>query len=233
MITRRDMMGSLAVFAELLAASGGAEAQGQPANAARPPVFKHDLPNLSMDGWEVTVSHVEYPPGRVGAAHITTRGSCSRTHCSKARSSRRSRGRVTKRPTTSARCSTSSRARRTRCRKMREPDRACEAAGDDFREERGDTDDARARRTNSYLRCQSPQERPERFGEDGLPFFVQVRLVRKVDVLARPYTRSSAGVASTKGCPPFAEPPHQAFCASRFADSRLTSTSRPKRPDRT
>jgi quercetin dioxygenase-like cupin family protein len=69
MITRRDMMGSLAVFAELLAASGGAEAQGQPANAARPPVFKHDLPNLTMDGWEVTVSHVEYPPGRVGAAH--------------------------------------------------------------------------------------------------------------------------------------------------------------------
>ena len=69
MITRRDMMGSLAVFAELLATSGRAEAQGQPASAGRPPVFKHDLPNLSMDGWEVTVSHVEYPPGRVGAAH--------------------------------------------------------------------------------------------------------------------------------------------------------------------
>ena len=26
-------------------------------------------PNVSLDGWEVTVSHVEYAPGRVGTAH--------------------------------------------------------------------------------------------------------------------------------------------------------------------
>jgi quercetin dioxygenase-like cupin family protein len=32
-------------------------------------VFKQDLPNLTMDGWEVTVSHVDYAPGRVGAIH--------------------------------------------------------------------------------------------------------------------------------------------------------------------
>jgi quercetin dioxygenase-like cupin family protein len=32
-------------------------------------VFKHDLPDVTMDGWEVTVSHVDYAPGRVGAAH--------------------------------------------------------------------------------------------------------------------------------------------------------------------
>jgi quercetin dioxygenase-like cupin family protein len=32
-------------------------------------VFKHDLPHVNMNDWEVTVSHVEYPPGRVGAAH--------------------------------------------------------------------------------------------------------------------------------------------------------------------
>jgi len=71
MMTRRDAMGSLAVFAELVAAAGRAEARGQTTNAAaaRPPVFKHDLPNLTLDGWEVTVSHVDYPPGRVGAVH--------------------------------------------------------------------------------------------------------------------------------------------------------------------
>jgi quercetin dioxygenase-like cupin family protein len=73
MMTRRDAVASLALFTELLASSGLAEAQSQtpaaqPA-AAPPPVFVHDLPNVSLDGWEVTVSHVEYPPGRVGNAH--------------------------------------------------------------------------------------------------------------------------------------------------------------------
>jgi quercetin dioxygenase-like cupin family protein len=32
-------------------------------------VFKHDLPNLTMDDWEVTVSFVDYAPGRVGKVH--------------------------------------------------------------------------------------------------------------------------------------------------------------------
>jgi quercetin dioxygenase-like cupin family protein len=32
-------------------------------------VFKHDLPNLTMDDWEVTVSTVDFPPGRVGRVH--------------------------------------------------------------------------------------------------------------------------------------------------------------------
>ena len=68
-MTRRDAFGSLAVFAELLASAGRAQAQGQPAAPPRPPVFKHDLPNLSLEDWEVTVSHVDYPPGRVGAPH--------------------------------------------------------------------------------------------------------------------------------------------------------------------
>jgi len=66
-MTRRDALTSFAVFAELLASDHLAEAQ-TPANP-RPPVFKHDLPNVSLDDWEVTVSHVDYPPGRVGAAH--------------------------------------------------------------------------------------------------------------------------------------------------------------------
>lgn len=32
-------------------------------------VFKHDLPNLAMDDWEVTVSTVDFPPGRGGKVH--------------------------------------------------------------------------------------------------------------------------------------------------------------------
>jgi quercetin dioxygenase-like cupin family protein len=73
MMTRRDAVTSFALFAELLASSGLAHAQTQTPPAApaapRPPVFTHDLPNVSLDGWEVTVSHVDYPPGRVGAVH--------------------------------------------------------------------------------------------------------------------------------------------------------------------
>jgi quercetin dioxygenase-like cupin family protein len=72
MMTRRDAVASFALFAELLASGGHAEAQAQTgpgAPQAPPPVFKHDLPNLTMDDWEVTVSYVDYAPGRVGAAH--------------------------------------------------------------------------------------------------------------------------------------------------------------------
>ena len=74
MMTRRDAVASLPVFVELLAGGRSADAQTQagpttPPGPAAPPVFKHDLPNVSMDDWEVTVSHVDYAPGRVGAAH--------------------------------------------------------------------------------------------------------------------------------------------------------------------
>ena len=73
-ITRRDVVASFGLFAEFIASARYAEAAAQtapqpPAAAARPPVFKHDLPNLTMNDWEVTVSHVDYPPGRVGAVH--------------------------------------------------------------------------------------------------------------------------------------------------------------------
>jgi quercetin dioxygenase-like cupin family protein len=73
MMTRRDAVAAFAVFAELIA-SRAADAQGRvasgPAQAApQAPVFKHDLPNLTMDDWEVTVSYVDYAPGRVGAPH--------------------------------------------------------------------------------------------------------------------------------------------------------------------
>lgn len=70
-ITRRDAVASFALFAELVASGRLAAAQTQtaPAAAPRPPIFKHDLPNLTMDDWEVTVSYVDYAPGRVGAPH--------------------------------------------------------------------------------------------------------------------------------------------------------------------
>jgi quercetin dioxygenase-like cupin family protein len=72
MMTRRDAVASFALFAELFASGRHADAQTQAGPAAPPslpPVFKHDLPNLTMDDWEVTVSYVDYAPGRVGAAH--------------------------------------------------------------------------------------------------------------------------------------------------------------------
>ena len=69
MITRRDAVAFLALFTELVAFDRNAGAQTPPAAAPRPPVFKGDLPNLTMDGWDVTVSIVDYPPGRVGTVH--------------------------------------------------------------------------------------------------------------------------------------------------------------------
>ena len=70
MMTRRDAVSSLALLVELLATGRHADAQiqaGPPAPAA--PIFRHDLPDVTMDDWEVTVSYVDYAPGRVGAPH--------------------------------------------------------------------------------------------------------------------------------------------------------------------
>jgi len=66
-MTRRDAVSAFAVFAGLIAAArdAGAQTPAAPPRAA----IKFDLPNLSMDDWEVTISHVDYPPGRVGSAH--------------------------------------------------------------------------------------------------------------------------------------------------------------------
>jgi len=71
MMTRRDLVTSFALLAEVLSSSRDAGAQTPTAapQAPRPPVFKHDLPNITMDDWEVTVSWVDYAPGRVGAPH--------------------------------------------------------------------------------------------------------------------------------------------------------------------
>ena len=65
-MTRRDAVTAFALFAEMIASARDVDAQ-TPA-APRAPI-KFDLPNLTMDDWEVTISHVDYPPGRVGTAH--------------------------------------------------------------------------------------------------------------------------------------------------------------------
>jgi len=63
MITRRD---TLAAAIALLCELGTADAQtrngttAQQAPRATGPVFKHDLPNITMEDWEVTVNYVDY-----------------------------------------------------------------------------------------------------------------------------------------------------------------------------
>jgi len=69
MITRRD---TLAAGIALLCQLSSADTQtrnGIAAQSAAGPVFKHDLPNITMEDWEVTVSYVDYPAGRVGQTH--------------------------------------------------------------------------------------------------------------------------------------------------------------------
>jgi quercetin dioxygenase-like cupin family protein len=71
-INRRDAVASLALFTESFVAGPAAAAtQTAPAGSTgpRPPVFKHDLPNVMLEDWEVTVSYVDYPPGHVGTPH--------------------------------------------------------------------------------------------------------------------------------------------------------------------
>ena len=65
MMTRRDALGSFVVLLEMMAAR--ADAQTPP--SAPTSVFQHDLPNLTMEGWEVNANWVDYPPGRVGSPH--------------------------------------------------------------------------------------------------------------------------------------------------------------------
>jgi quercetin dioxygenase-like cupin family protein len=73
-MNRRDAVASLAVLGEWLAVGHSAAAQTQPpASAAstnpRGPVFQHDLPNVTLEDWEVTVNYVDYAPGHVGSPH--------------------------------------------------------------------------------------------------------------------------------------------------------------------
>src|SRR5262245_56357102 len=71
-IARRHAIGTLAALFELTAAAARGQTPqptSQPTPPARPPVFKHDLPNVTLDNWEVIASHVDFPPGRAGQPH--------------------------------------------------------------------------------------------------------------------------------------------------------------------
>ncbi len=146
MMTRRDAVAAFALFAELLASNTDLAADTQTAPgtapaAPRPPVFKQDLPNVSLDGWEVTVSHVDYPPGRVGAVHH---------HAGFVLAYVLEGAVITKisgqgeEKTYNDRTDVLRAARRdARGVEEREPDAAGAPARDDLREERLDADDAR------------------------------------------------------------------------------------------
>jgi quercetin dioxygenase-like cupin family protein len=68
MITRRETLaGAVALLFEMGVAQ--AQSRTQTGQGRGAPVFKHDLPNLTMDDWEVTVNYVDLAPGRVGQTH--------------------------------------------------------------------------------------------------------------------------------------------------------------------
>lgn len=67
MITRRHALGSVPFLLQW--ATAAAASAGQPTQSNLTEVFTHDLPNLTMNNWEVHVNWVDYPPGRVGARH--------------------------------------------------------------------------------------------------------------------------------------------------------------------
>jgi|SRR5437870_1303566 len=64
MTNRREALAG--AFALLCQTAAAGQTQSQ---ARRGPVFKHELPKVNMEDWEVTVSYVDYVPGRVGAPH--------------------------------------------------------------------------------------------------------------------------------------------------------------------
>jgi quercetin dioxygenase-like cupin family protein len=67
MITRRQTL--LAAFALLYQQTAAQDRLHPSPSSAEGPVFQHDLPNITMDDWQVTVSEVDFPPGRVGRLH--------------------------------------------------------------------------------------------------------------------------------------------------------------------
>ena len=67
---RREAIAACALLVDYLANAGGLAAQASVDIAPQAgPVFRQDLPDLTMDDWEVTASHIEYAPGQVGAPH--------------------------------------------------------------------------------------------------------------------------------------------------------------------
>jgi quercetin dioxygenase-like cupin family protein len=67
MITRRDALASTPLL--LLAQAAISTAAAQQTQTPNGTVFQHDLPNLTMDDWQVTVSEIHEAPGQVGRPH--------------------------------------------------------------------------------------------------------------------------------------------------------------------
>jgi quercetin dioxygenase-like cupin family protein len=65
MTNRRNVFAA----AMVLLTEAASRAQTNSGQAPAGPVFQHDLPNLNLDGWQVTVSEVPFPPGRAGQVH--------------------------------------------------------------------------------------------------------------------------------------------------------------------
>ena len=66
MMNRRD---ALAIAPLLLLNAAGSQAGAQAQGPPNGPVFQHDLPNLTMDDWQVTVSEIDEKPRNVGKPH--------------------------------------------------------------------------------------------------------------------------------------------------------------------
>ena len=66
-ITRREVFAGALLPLLQLAGAGIAGAQRVPASDGA--VFTHDLPNVTLDDWQVTASIINQEPGSVGRAH--------------------------------------------------------------------------------------------------------------------------------------------------------------------
>lgn len=66
-LTRREAL--IGALVPLLQAAAGSAQNQQPQTAPSTTVFEHDLPNLTMDGWEVNASTITMAPGSVSSAH--------------------------------------------------------------------------------------------------------------------------------------------------------------------
>lgn len=70
MITRRQtLLAAFALVCQQVAAQDPQRASHMLRSSANGLVFEHDLPNIRMDDWQVTVSEVDFPPGRKGRVH--------------------------------------------------------------------------------------------------------------------------------------------------------------------
>jgi quercetin dioxygenase-like cupin family protein len=70
MITRRQtLLAAFALVCQQAAAQDPQRSSHPSPSSATDPVFQHDLPNITMDDWQVTVSEVDFPPGRMGRVH--------------------------------------------------------------------------------------------------------------------------------------------------------------------